>query len=121
MHRTIARLFAVLVLGSASMAWTQEEPAEARKIPSKAAREARAREAQRRTKARAKAEKEARAKAVSVSRATREELMKLPGVTAAYADAIIAKRPYKSKADLVEKGAIPEGLFLALRKQITVK
>lgn len=121
MRRTIASLFAILVLGVPSAIQAQEEAPEARKRPSKAAIEARNREAQRRAKARAQAEKEAKAKVVSVSRASREELMRLPGVTAAQADAIIAKRPYKSKAELVEKGAIPEGLFLSLRKQITVK
>ena len=41
-------------------------------------------------------------------------------MTGAYADAIIAKRPFKTKADLVVKNAIPMDLYQTLRKQVKV-
>lgn len=63
----------------------------------------------------------AEAKAVDINHASKAELKKLPGMTNAYVDAIIAKRPYKTKAELVIKNAIPMALFQTLRKQVAVK
>ena len=47
--------------------------------------------------------------------------MKCPDVADAEAAAIAAKHPYKTKADLVEKAAIPLNLYRALRHQVAAK
>ncbi len=55
---------------------------------------------------------------VDVNSASKEELMKLPGVTEAYADKIIAKRPYPTKTYLILRGAIPHAVYLSLKGRI---
>lgn len=72
-------------------------------------------------KARAKAKAEADAKAIDINSATKEQLKTLPGVTDAYADKIIAGRPYLSKGFLVTKNIIPEGLFQSIRYRIAAR
>ncbi|MDR3683689.1 MAG: helix-hairpin-helix domain-containing protein [Geothrix sp.] len=71
--------------------------------------------------ARAKADAEARARALDINHASKAQLKKLPGITDAYADAIIAKRPYKTKADLVVLKAIPMDLYQTLHKLVAVR
>jgi DNA uptake protein ComE-like DNA-binding protein len=71
--------------------------------------------------ARAKADATAKARATDINHASKAELKKLPGMTDAYADAIIAHRPYKTKADLVVKKAIPLDLYQTFRKQVAVR
>jgi len=126
MNRNAVKFLSVLALALSCAVWSpaqeDERPAQ-KKLTSKAAQEAKAKAAYRekKAKAKAKAEAEAKAKAVDINHATKEELKKLPGITDAYADAIIAKRPYKSKADLVTRNVIPNGLFQGLRKQVAAK
>jgi colicin import membrane protein len=86
----------------------------------KAAQDAKVKASEKKAKARAKTDAEAYARAVDVNHATKEELKKLPGITDALAAAIIVKRPYKVKADLVVKNAIPKDLYLSLKKQVKV-
>jgi DNA uptake protein ComE-like DNA-binding protein len=71
--------------------------------------------------ARAKARAEANAKAIDINSATKEQLKTLPGITDAYADKIIAGRPYRSKAFLVTNNIIPEGLFQSIRQRIAAR
>ena len=86
----------------------------------KAAQDAKTKTWEKKAKARAKAKAEARARATDVNHASKAELKKLPGITDAFADAIVAKRPYKVKADLVVKQAIPMDLYQTIRKQVKV-
>jgi DNA uptake protein ComE-like DNA-binding protein len=58
---------------------------------------------------------------IDVNTASRQDLMKLPGVDRPTADQIIAGRPYVSKAKLVTKAAIPAGLFQVIRNLIVVR
>ena len=53
--------------------------------------------------------------------ASREELMKLPGVSEATADKIIAARPFKSKEDLVSKKILTKKEYSALSSHVMVK
>ena len=124
MHKNVVRFLAIVALAFSCAAWSpaQEDEAPAKKKPaSKAVQEAKAKYREQKQQARAKANAEAKANAVDINHASMDELKKLPGVTDSYAAAIITKRPYKSKADLVEKKAIPLGLFQNIRKLVAVK
>jgi DNA uptake protein ComE-like DNA-binding protein len=61
------------------------------------------------------------AKLVDINSASRAELKTLPGIGDAEADRIIKGRPYLSKAELVTKNVMPEGVYVSLRKQIIAK
>lgn len=112
----------ILILGGATSVQAQEDEATAKKKPTpQALADAKAKYREKKRAEKAKADAEAKAKAVDINHATKAELMKVPGITEAYANAIIAKRPYKSKADLVTKKVIPNGTFQAIRKQVAAK
>lgn len=55
---------------------------------------------------------------VDINSAPRKELMTLPGVDAALADKIIAKRPYLTKTQLVTKGVMETGPYLSLKDRV---
>ena len=57
-------------------------------------------------------------KRVDVNIATKEQLKKLPGIDDGLAARIISIRPIRSKADLVTKGAIPQGLYFSIKDLI---
>lgn len=59
-------------------------------------------------------------KKVDLNNANKKELMTLPTVGEAEATKIIAHRPYISKTDLVTKGGLPEGVYLAVRDKVVV-
>ena len=55
---------------------------------------------------------------VDLNRASKADLMTVPGFTAAIADAIIAKRPFNSTADLASRGLISDAAFLAIKDRV---
>ncbi|MBI4292268.1 MAG: helix-hairpin-helix domain-containing protein [Betaproteobacteria bacterium] len=57
-------------------------------------------------------------KLVDINSASKAQLKKLPGIGDAEADAIIAGRPYLTKAHLVTRKIIPSGVYENLKKQI---
>ena len=57
-------------------------------------------------------------KQIDINRASREQLKTLPGIGDAEAARIIAGRPYVSKADLVDRKVLPEGLYISIRYRI---
>ncbi|WP_243384372.1 ComEA family DNA-binding protein [Geothrix alkalitolerans] len=112
------------LLAPALPARAQEEASAPRKAESRAAKDARsakAKETAKKARVRAKEKAEAEAKAVDVNSATKEQLKTLPGITDAYADKIIAGRPYLSKAFLVTKNVLPQELYLTIRKRIVAR
>ena len=58
---------------------------------------------------------------LDLNRASREELMKLPGVGETAADKIIASRPLKSKHDLVTKKIVSEKEYQTIAAHVMVK
>jgi|SRR5262245_60693683 len=58
---------------------------------------------------------------VDLNSVSREELLKLPGMTEATADKIIASRPYKSSDELVSKGIMTKAEFDKMHKHLTAK
>ncbi len=58
---------------------------------------------------------------IDINTATREELMKLPGVTDPIADKIVAGRPYKSKSELGTRKIVGPKTYAKIRTLIVAK
>ena len=69
----------------------------------------------------AKKTEEVRKGLLDLNSATKEQLEALPGVGDAYADKIIAGRPYGSKAWLLTHKILPEGTYIAVKGLVIAK
>lgn len=58
---------------------------------------------------------------VDINSATKEELMKLPGIGSAFSDKILKGRPYKGKNELVSKNIVPKATYEKIRDLIIAK
>lgn len=59
-----------------------------------------------------------RDKTLDINKATREDLLTLPGISGAEADHIIADRPFDTAHDLVRRHVLPESEYDKIRDRI---
>src|SRR5262249_5798369 len=103
MKKTLALLAAALI-ASMGMAFAQAPAAKDAKKDAKPA-------------ASAPAKKEP----LDINRASKKELMELPGIGEARADAIIKNRPYRGKNELLDKKIVPSNVYNDIKEKIIAK
>ena len=120
-----AMLFSAMLLANASCFAADQKPETTAK-PAAVASAAKLSQEQTKIKkpvtpANTKAAAQAAAKLVDINSASKAELMKLPGVSDADADKIVAGRPYLTKTRLVTKNIVGMDVYQNISKLVIAK